>query len=59
MSKSEMLHEYFSIDVSSDGELRRIPLVIKGYTPNMSKLPAFLLRLGINISMLMFFYKFF
>lgn len=46
ISQSEMLHEYFSLDISPEGELSGIPLLIKGYTPSLTKLPRFLLRLG-------------
>jgi len=46
IGKREMLKEYFSIEISDDGELETIPLMMKGYTPCMAKLPTFLLRLG-------------
>ena len=41
-----MLAEYFSLEISDDGMLCSIPLLIKGYVPSLSKLPTFLLRLG-------------
>ncbi|KAI0857647.1 histidine kinase-like ATPase [Xylaria cubensis] len=46
IERREMLLEYFSLEVSPTGELLSIPLLIKGYTPSMAKLPQFLLRLG-------------
>ncbi|KAI0199239.1 histidine kinase-like ATPase [Astrocystis sublimbata] len=46
IERREMLLEYFSLEVSPVGELLSIPLLIKGYTPSMAKLPQFLLRLG-------------
>jgi len=46
IERREMLSEYFSLEVSPAGELLTIPLLIKGYTPAMVKLPQFLLRLG-------------
>ncbi|OLN81017.1 DNA mismatch repair protein MLH1 [Colletotrichum chlorophyti] len=46
IERREMLAEYFSLEVSPAGELLTIPLLIKGYTPAMVKLPRFLLRLG-------------
>ncbi|KAJ8131722.1 hypothetical protein O1611_g1906 [Lasiodiplodia mahajangana] len=46
IERREMLLEYFSLEVSPAGELLSIPLLIKGYTPSMAKLPQFLLRLG-------------
>lgn len=41
-----MLLEYFNMKISADGLLISIPLLIKGYTPTMAKLPRFLMRLG-------------
>ncbi|CAG8823619.1 24439_t:CDS:2, partial [Racocetra persica] len=41
-----MLLEYFSMTVSEQGELVTLPLMLKGYAPNLNKLPTFLLRLG-------------
>lgn len=47
--RREMLLEYFSFEISPAGELISIPLLIKNYTPSMSKLPQFLLRLGPHV----------
>ncbi|OZJ05941.1 hypothetical protein BZG36_01261 [Bifiguratus adelaidae] len=44
--KREMLLEYFSMEISEDGILKTLPLLLKSYTPNMAKLPLFMLRLG-------------
>ncbi|KAK3688536.1 MutL-like protein [Podospora appendiculata] len=46
IERREMLMEYFMLEVSPTGELLSIPLLVKGYTPAMVKLPRFLLRLG-------------
>ena len=46
VDRREMLHEYFSLDISADGSLVSIPLLLKGYVPSLAKLPNFLLRLG-------------
>ncbi|KAF7547123.1 hypothetical protein G7046_g9101 [Stylonectria norvegica] len=46
IERREMLLEYFSLEISPAGELLSIPLLIKGYTPPIVKLPRFLLRLG-------------
>ncbi|KAI0435329.1 histidine kinase-like ATPase [Xylaria sp. FL1042] len=46
IERREMLLEYFSLEITPAGELRSIPLLIKGYAPSMAKLPQFLLRLG-------------
>ncbi|KAL8382762.1 hypothetical protein RB595_006512 [Gaeumannomyces hyphopodioides] len=45
----EMLLEYFSLEVTPTGELVSIPLLVKGYTPPLAKLPHFLLRLGPHV----------
>ena len=44
--RRDMLAEYFSIEISAEGELVSIPLLVKGYMPCLAKLPRFLLRLG-------------
>lgn len=46
IDRREMLNEYFSLDISADGTLLSIPLLLKGYVPSLAKLPRFLLRLG-------------
>ena len=46
IASREMLSQYFTMDVSPDGELVSLPLLIKGYTPSLAKLPRFLMRLG-------------
>lgn len=46
VERREMLGEYFSMQISAEGELLTIPLLLKGYVPSLAKLPRFLLRLG-------------
>ncbi|OCL05827.1 DNA mismatch repair protein MutL [Glonium stellatum] len=46
VSSRDMLAEYFSLEISEEGDLLRIPLLMKGYMPSLAKLPQFLLRLG-------------
>ncbi|EAW13039.1 mismatch repair ATPase MLH1 [Aspergillus clavatus NRRL 1] len=46
IGRREMLNEYFSLQISPEGELLTIPLLLKGYLPCLGKLPRFLLRLG-------------
>jgi len=46
IERRDMLAEYFSLDVSPSGTLLGIPLLLKGYTPSLTKLPRFLMRLG-------------
>ena len=41
-----MLLEYFNFDVSEEGQLLSLPLLLLGYTPSLTKLPRFLMRLG-------------
>ncbi|KAL6612689.1 DNA mismatch repair protein MutL [Neocallimastix sp. 'constans'] len=48
IEKREMLLEYFSITLDDKGHLETLPIILKGYIPNMDKLPGFLLRLGIE-----------
>jgi len=49
IERREMLLEYFSLEVTPAGELRSIPLLMKGYNPGIVKLPQFLLRLGPHV----------
>ncbi|GKU05796.1 dna mismatch repair protein mlh1 [Fusarium langsethiae] len=49
IERREMLLEYFSLEISPTGELISLPLLIKGYTPPLVKLPRFLLRLGPSV----------
>ncbi len=46
IDRRAMLVEYFNFDVSEDGLLLSLPLLMKGYTPSLTKLPRFLMRLG-------------
>ncbi|KIY48464.1 DNA mismatch repair protein MutL [Fistulina hepatica ATCC 64428] len=46
MTRREMLSDYFSMDISEDGLLESLPLLLRDYTPNLDKLPNFLMRLG-------------
>jgi DNA mismatch repair protein MLH1 len=46
IKKREMLSEYFSLDISTDGNLSSLPVLLKGYSPNMTKLPPFLIAMA-------------
>ncbi|PYI27115.1 DNA mismatch repair protein MutL [Aspergillus indologenus CBS 114.80] len=46
LARREMLNEYFALQISADGALVSLPLLLKGYLPSLAKLPKFLLRLG-------------
>lgn len=50
ISKASLLNEYFAIEITPEGELCSVPILIKGYMPSMSKLPQFLLRLGPHVN---------
>lgn len=50
ISKAPLLSEYFSIEITAEGQLCSIPILIKGYTPSLAKLPEFLLRLGPHVN---------
>lgn len=49
ISRRALLIEYFSLDITEEGKLCSIPLIMKGYTPSLAKLPQFLLRLGPHV----------
>ncbi|XBI68750.1 hypothetical protein VPH35_047905 [Triticum aestivum] len=45
-----MINEYFSIHIDQDGNLARLPVVLDQYTPDMDRLPEFMLTLGNDIT---------
>nr|XP_012464413.1 unnamed protein product [Gossypium raimondii] len=47
--KSEMLEEYFCIFIDSDGNLSRLPILLDQYTPDMDRVPEFVLCLGNDV----------
>ncbi|WWD18950.1 hypothetical protein CI109_103406 [Kwoniella shandongensis] len=49
VDKREMLDEYFSLSISADGQVETLPMILKGYTPNLDRLPHFLLCLGTQV----------
>lgn len=49
INRRGLLAEYFSLEISEEGELCSLPLLMKGYTPSLAKLPQFLLRLGPHV----------
>ncbi|KAF9405972.1 DNA mismatch repair protein [Podila epigama] len=50
VSRREMLREYFSICITEEGLLTAIPMLLKGYIPNMEKLADLLWRLGSEVN---------
>jgi DNA mismatch repair protein MLH1 len=50
-----MLSDYFALDISADGMVESLPVLLRDYTPNLDKLPNFLMRLGPQVSELQIF----
>ncbi|KAF6757676.1 hypothetical protein DFP72DRAFT_890338 [Ephemerocybe angulata] len=46
LMRREMLTEYFSFDISEDGDVLSLPLLLRDYIPNLDNLPSLLMRLG-------------
>jgi DNA mismatch repair protein MLH1 len=49
MDKREMVDEYFSLRITEDGLVETLPLILKGYMPNLDRLPHFLLCLATEV----------
>ncbi|KAF9162799.1 DNA mismatch repair protein [Actinomortierella ambigua] len=49
VERREMLKEYFSVCITEDGHVEALPMILKGYAPNLEKLPDFLWRLGSEV----------
>ncbi|KAL5776365.1 hypothetical protein ACOSP7_009291 [Xanthoceras sorbifolium] len=47
--KSELLEEYFGIKIDTHGNLSRLPVILDQYTPDMDRLPEFVLCLGNDV----------
>jgi hypothetical protein len=52
IDKRDMLDEYFSLSLSEEGAVETLPMLLKGYTPNLDRLPHFLLCLGTQVTFL-------
>ncbi|KAL0360020.1 UNVERIFIED_CONTAM: DNA mismatch repair protein MLH1 [Sesamum radiatum] len=48
--KAEMLEEYFGIHIDPNGNLSRLPIVLDQYTPDMDRVPEFVLCLGNDVN---------
>lgn len=46
LTKAQMLREYFSFDINTDGNVCTIPIILDQFMPDMDRLPQFLLSLG-------------
>lgn len=47
--KAELLDEYFCVHVDEDGNLCWLPVILDQYTPDMDRLPEFVLCLGNDV----------
>ncbi|GBG72174.1 hypothetical protein CBR_g11107 [Chara braunii] len=47
--KAEMLQEYFGMDIDDEGYLHGLPVVLDQHTPDLNRLPQFILALGNNV----------
>ncbi|XP_072981652.1 DNA mismatch repair protein MLH1 isoform X1 [Typha angustifolia] len=47
--KAEMLEEYFCINIDQQGNLTRLPVILDQHTPDMDRLPEFLLSLANDV----------
>ncbi|OXB83219.1 UNVERIFIED_CONTAM: hypothetical protein H355_001971 [Colinus virginianus] len=48
--KSEMLKDYFSLEIDEEGNLTGLPLLIDSYIPLLEGLPMFILRLATEVN---------
>ncbi|EGO03568.1 hypothetical protein SERLA73DRAFT_165231 [Serpula lacrymans var. lacrymans S7.3] len=49
MRHRDMLAEYFQLHFDTEGMVVCLPLLLRDYTPNLDKLPLFLMRLGAQV----------
>ncbi|KAH9974153.1 DNA mismatch repair protein MutL [Lactifluus volemus] len=50
ISRRDMLREYFSLGITMEGMVDSLPILIHDFTPNLDKLPLFLMRLGPQVN---------
>lgn len=48
-SKSEMLDDYFSMEIGASGQILSIPVLLDGHTPPVEGLPMYVLRLATEV----------
>ncbi|XP_073722120.1 DNA mismatch repair protein Mlh1-like [Misgurnus anguillicaudatus] len=48
--KSEMMEEYFSLEIDDEGKLVGLPMLLDNYIPAMERLPMFILRLATEVN---------
>ncbi|KAK6625686.1 hypothetical protein RUM43_005985 [Polyplax serrata] len=49
IEKSDMLEDYFSIEIDSEGNICSLPLVLDKYMPNLCFLPDFIMRICTDV----------
>lgn len=50
--KAELLDEYFGIHIDTNGNLCRLPVILDQYTPDMDRVPEFILCIGNDVSVI-------
>ena len=51
ISRRDMLREYFSLGITTEGMVDSLPMLVPDLTPNLDKLPLFFMRLGPQVSL--------
>ena len=54
-SKAEMMADYFSLEIDEEGNIISLPLLLRRYSPDLYRLPMFLLRLATDVSVFFIF----
>jgi len=49
IENAPIMKEYFGLNISSEGKLESLPLLLENDTPNLGKLPIYLLKLATEI----------
>lgn len=49
-SRTDMLDDYFSLEISEEGNLLTLPMLLENYEPPLLNLPAFILRLASDVN---------
>jgi hypothetical protein len=64
ISRAAMLEEYFMLKITPHGDLTTLPIILRGWAPNLDGLPGFLLHLATKVRTMgplpiLFFFFFF
>lgn len=51
LDKRDMVDEYFSLRISDEGMVESIPMLIRGYVPDLDRLPHLLVCLATRVSL--------